>query len=102
MRDITSDKVKGQDNDTLEIIGDYVGQSHLIHDIVSGMKVAQIVQISKSLKARKLTPPEVYGALAPHLPTEPLGPAPLLTALAGGDPDAIAERLFNRLEAPDA
>ncbi len=44
--------------------------------------------------------PAVYRALAPHLPATPRDPAALLTALAAGDPAAVAGELFNRLEAP--
>lgn len=44
--------------------------------------------------------PQVYRALAPHLPTEPRGPEALLAALASGDPAEVGAALFNRLEAP--
>jgi 4-diphosphocytidyl-2-C-methyl-D-erythritol kinase len=44
--------------------------------------------------------PAVYKALAPHLPSEPLEPSALLSALAAGDATALGAALFNRLEAP--
>ena len=44
--------------------------------------------------------PQVYRALAPFLPAAPRTAEPLIAALRGGDPAAIAAELFNRLAQP--
>lgn len=59
-----TDEVETQGIEKLEIFGNYLGKSHEIHDYVNDIKNAQVVQISKSLKARKLNPPEVHKARA--------------------------------------
>ncbi|MGB1589612.1 MAG: tubulin-like doman-containing protein, partial [Candidatus Poseidoniaceae archaeon] len=51
-------------SEKLIIIGDYNGESNAIHEIVKAVKEAQVIQVSKSLMARNLTPPKVHGARA--------------------------------------
>lgn len=54
-------------NQQLIIFGDYESESRSVHEVVSAMNDAEIVQVSKSLLAGKLATPEVYGTRA-YLP----------------------------------